>query len=119
MDYFQEEHDTVQLSEMLAAMGESLMSDAVTYQVPQKEDAAPLEYGNDKPSTEIFYRKLPLYTKKHPSNVAQRRCTCMFLCTGAVATLKCNSCAAMDVRGLGYYCQTCESAFKSIYAYCR
>ena len=105
--YVDHENEAVSPGEMFQAMAESLMTKETFYTVPTKEDAPPIKFNYEKPKPDMFYRNLPLVSKRIPGNIPQRRCTCMFLCTGAVATIKCSSCAALDARGLGYYCQLC------------
>lgn len=107
-EYNDNQSDLVLPDELLSSMAESLMTEATFYTVPVKEDAPPIQYGTHKPPTDLFYRKMPLKLMKPPMNVSQRRCSCMYLCTGAVAIIKCSSCAAMDVRGVGYFCQACK-----------
>lgn len=109
-EYVDNDNDLVLPDELLSSMAESLMTEATFYTVPVKQDAPPVQYGTNKPHTDLFYRKMPWTLMKPPMNVSQRRCSCMYLCTGAVAVIKCSSCAAMDVRNVGYYCQACKLA---------
>lgn len=104
------DEDAADIDEVLSSMAESLVEGQAFYKVPQLPDADPSPLKAIRPSKDIFYRTLPLYTKNPPGNVAQRRCSCMYLCTGAVATIKCISCASMDVQGVGYFCQVCFNA---------
>ena len=102
--------DEVHVDDVLRSMAESLLEEQSYYKVPQLPNIVPLKDSPVKPNQDIFYRKNPLYMKKPPANISQRRCSCMYLCTGATAIIKCVSCAALDINGVGYYCQLCFNA---------
>jgi hypothetical protein len=102
--------EAVNPDEVFRSMAESLIEGQSFYKVPQKNDKIPDPVEGVRPNKDIFYRTMPLYSKKPPNPVMPRRCSCQYLCTGAVAVIKCLSCAAMDVKGVGYYCQLCFTA---------
>ena len=100
------EHD-VNCDDMLLAMSQNLVETHDLYRVPRREDPELVLKTNLKPPREVFYRQTVTFSTKLPKNPPPRRCTCMFLCTGAAATMKCMTCSLYDVTGHGYYCQMC------------
>ena len=109
------DQDIIQMDEMLQSMAESLMERQAFYTgilmmsehaikvlmsinyalcyfieksiVPQKEDIIPPQSETIKPDADILYRRNPLYLKKAPNDIAQRRCSCQYLCTGMIIIL--------------------------------
>ena len=60
-----------------------------------------------KPPKEIFYRNSVTFMTVLPPPTMPKRCSCVYLCTGAKATIKCLSCAIYDPYRVGYFCDAC------------
>ena len=60
-----------------------------------------------KPPKEIFYRNSVTFMTVLPPPTVPKRCSCVYLCTGAKATIKCLSCAIYDPNRVGYFCDAC------------
>ena len=108
--------EVVRFDDMLAAMAESLVetiagdSKALLFQVKDKPDVRHefcVPVTARRPPREIFYRQTITYAQELPKQVGRLRCSCKYVCTGAVATIKCMSCKQYDPTGLGYFCELC------------
>lgn len=100
------EHD-VDPNDILQAMSQNLIETHALYQVPTMPDREVVVKTNIKPPREIFYRQVAIFQTKLPKPVTPRRCTCLFLCTGAAAMVKCMTCSLYDTSGQGYFCDLC------------
>ena len=60
-----------------------------------------------QPPKEIFYRNSVTFMTVLPPPTMPKRCSCVYLCTGAKATIKCLSCAIYDPNRVGYFCDAC------------
>jgi len=109
------EHN-VHSMDVLLAMSESLFENTGAgkknhlFTVKEVPDRAVSFPTIAKPPKEIFYRKTVTYSTVLPPPVLEKRCTCLYMCHGAPATIRCMSCATYDPKGVGFYCDLC---FKS------
>lgn len=109
--------EEVCMYDILSAMSECLMDSldgnkgkggkAHLFQVQDIPDATVSITIGGRPPHEIFYRKTITFTPSIPSDIAPRRCTCLYVCTGAKATVKCMSCKMYDPTGMGLFCDLC------------
>ena len=108
--------EAVHFDDVLAAMAESLVetiagdSKALVFQVKDKPDVKHefnLPVTARRPPREIFYRQTVTYAQELPKQVGRLRCSCKYVCTGAIATIKCMSCRQYDPTGFGYFCDLC------------
>eukprot|EP00603_Paraphysomonas_imperforata_P007089 CAMPEP_0114418898 /NCGR_PEP_ID=MMETSP0103-20121206/3741_1 /TAXON_ID=37642 ORGANISM="Paraphysomonas imperforata, Strain PA2" /NCGR_SAMPLE_ID=MMETSP0103 /ASSEMBLY_ACC=CAM_ASM_000201 /LENGTH=358 /DNA_ID=CAMNT_0001587285 /DNA_START=33 /DNA_END=1106 /DNA_ORIENTATION=+ len=60
-----------------------------------------------RPPKQIFYRDSIVIQSKPPPVHKKELCTTRFVCHGALATIKCLTCAMTDPAGVGYYCNAC------------
>lgn len=106
------EHD-VHSMDVLLAMSESLFENTgagkknhlfTVKEVPDRE----VSFSTiTKPPKEMFYRNTVTYSIVLPPPVLEKRCTCLYMCHGAPATIRCMSCATYDPKGVGFYCDLC------------
>ncbi len=108
--------EAVHFDDVLAAMAESLVetiagdAKALLFQVKDKPDVKHefnVPVTARRPPREIFYRQTVTYAQELPKQVGRLRCSCKYVCTGAIATIKCMSCKQYDPTGLGYFCDLC------------
>lgn len=109
MDYNDESNVT--MDDILSSMSFTLLKQKAVVKsinIPDRVVVKPIIGG--KPPKEIFYRKALVQKVKPPKSHSVERCSNVYLCLGAKATLKCLSCALYDLKGLGYYCDLCFKA---------
>ena len=103
------EHE-VEFEDVLGSMAEALVETQAVFRVREIDDP-PTGYTTGlKPPKEIFYRNSVTFMTVLPPPIMPKRCSCVYLCTGAKATIKCLSCAIYDPRKVGYYCDICFRA---------
>ncbi len=101
------DNDELDPEDILSAMGESLIETDAIYRVKQVIEPPLPVYESVKPPKDIFYRNVSLFSTTLPKPAPPKRCTCKYMCTGAVAKIKCLNCAVFDSTKLGYYCDLC------------
>ena len=103
------EHD-VEMEDVLSAMAESLVETQSLFKVREIPDPQRTLTTGLKPPKEIFYRNSVIFMTQLPPPIHPKICSCLYLCTGAKATIKCLSCAIYDIKKIGYYCDRCFNA---------
>lgn len=105
----EKEHE-VTFSEILSSMAESLVETHAVFRVRDIKDPPRGFTTGLKPPKEIFYRNSVTFMTVLPPPTVPKRCSCVYLCTGAKATIKCLSCAIYDPNRVGYFCDACFKA---------
>jgi hypothetical protein len=108
MDPEEESEGVVGVMDLLNAMSQSLLD-------VKEEEKKVIIKDNKKfhlktqgrPPKQIFYRDSIVMQSKPPPVYKKERCTTRFVCHGALATIKCLTCAMTDPAGVGYYCNAC------------
>lgn len=101
--------DIVQVDDVLQAMAESLVERQPKSFKPTltfKDKPAQFKLGG-RPPREIFYRQTALFLTKLPPPVQEKLCSCRYLCSGAMATIKCHSCSIFEPSGSAFFCTPC------------
>ena len=106
------EEDVPTSDEVLASMASVLVdNNTQVFNVEELPDRSPPKFlASKKPPKEVFYRKTQLFSQAIPAEVGPKRCTCVYLCHGAPAVIKCSSCQIYDPKNLGLFCQLCFDA---------
>mmetsp|Transcript_2668 Transcript_2668/g.3999 ORF Transcript_2668/g.3999 Transcript_2668/m.3999 type:complete len:392 (+) Transcript_2668:98-1273(+) len=95
------------VTDLLQSMSQSLLEVKTVHRPVDVPDRPfNLKIGG-KPPREMFYRKTIVCAADPTVPYKPERCSCQYLCSRALATTKCLTCALYDPQGLGYYCDAC------------